>query len=185
MELIESLDIKLLQLINDSGGPVVDQIMIGLSDKYIWIPLYLYIIFRLYQRSGISAWIPVLMLILLVTCTDQLTSSFMKSYFERLRPCKDPTLSSWISVVHKCGGRYGFASSHAANTMVLAFFLFLWEERTTFSKIMIAWAALVGFSRIYLGVHFPGDVIVGILIGILLAIPGYYVVAKIMNRAST
>ncbi len=182
MELIENLDIALFQAINGISGGPLDQLMIWLSDKYVWIPLYVYVLFRLYQKTGRDFWIPVLAIVLVITLSDQFTSSFMKPFFERLRPCKDPDLANVVNQVDRCGGRYGFASSHAANTMGLAFFLFLFEKRSTFTVTMLIWAFFVGFSRVYLGVHFPGDVVVGFVVGIVFAYSLFKLMVRFTNQ---
>ena len=175
LETIVEWDYTLFKLINGSGPPFIDSLMILLSDKLIWVPLYLWIIFKLaesYRHNLLWVLVP---LVLAVVISDQVTSAFMKPFFERLRPCRDPLLSDTVIIVSKCGGRYGFASSHAANTMALGMFSWLYF-RNSFAWGMITWALLVGLSRIYLGVHFPGDVVVGALIGIVAAITCYLLI---------
>jgi|TARA_B110000046_G_scaffold159945_1_gene172732 undecaprenyl-diphosphatase len=167
IEFIKSLDLLLLDLINGTGRPYLDPIMIFLSGKFVWIPLYLYLIFLLYAQYGKRFWVPLLFILISLTLSDQFTSSFMKPYFQRLRPCLDAHLTIVVEVVKGCGGKYGFASSHAANTMGLAVFylMFFKNKKKILAYAIFTWALLVGYSRAYLGVHYPGDVIVGFLIG--------------------
>ncbi|RED95617.1 phosphatase PAP2 family protein [Marinoscillum furvescens] len=164
LETLLQWDTDLFLALNGLGTPHLDQTMSFLSNKYVWIPMYLYLIFRLYQRHNRSFYLPLLALILVIVCTDQITASILKPYFERLRPCKDPLLEGLVYTVGKCRG-FSFASGHAANTFGLAaFFYFL--EKSPLAIALLVWAALVSYSRIYLGVHYPTDVTVGALIGI-------------------
>jgi len=167
IEFIKSIDLTLLDLINGAGRPFLDSIMIFLSAKFVWIPLYLYLIFLLYAQYGKRFWIPLLFIVISLTLSDQFTSSFMKPYFQRLRPCLDQSLAIVVEIVKGCGGKYGFASSHAANTMGLAVFylMLLKTKKKILAYAIFTWALMVGYSRAYLGVHYPGDVIVGFLVG--------------------
>ena len=167
IEFIKSIDLILLDLINGTGRPFLDPIMIFLSGKFVWIPLYLYLIFLLYAQYGKRFWIPLLFILISLTLSDQFTSSFMKPYFQRLRPCLDQSLTIVVEVVKGCGGKYGFASSHAANTMGLAIFylMLLKKKKKILAYAIFTWALMVGYSRAYLGVHYPGDVMVGFLVG--------------------
>lgn len=163
-----AIDQELFIWLNGWHHPALDQLMIFFSAKLVWIPLYLwlaYYLFRTFKRLGI---IYLLTVLLAVAVSDQLTSSLMKPGFERLRPCHDPTLADAIRIVDGCGGRYGFASGHAANSFMLAvFFASVFRLRPHF-KWLLAWAAIVAYSRVYLGVHFPGDILVGGLLGSLI-----------------
>lgn len=167
IEFIKSIDLLILDLINGTGRPFLDPIMIFLSGKFVWIPLYLYLIFLLYEQYGKRFWIPLLFILISLTLSDQFTSSFMKPFFQRLRPCLDQSLAIVVEVVKGCGGKYGFASSHAANTMGLAVFylMLLKEKKKILAYAIFTWALMVGYSRAYLGVHYPGDVMVGFLVG--------------------
>ncbi|WP_421889527.1 phosphatase PAP2 family protein [Marinoscillum sp.] len=160
-----ALDEKIFLIFNGLGSPHLDTFMIWMSDKYLWIPLYLYLIFRLYQQEGKQLTWPLITLIIVIICTDQTTAGFMKPYFERLRPCKDPALENLMIVIGECRGKFGFASGHAANSFGLAAF-FYFHERSRFSKVLLLWAAVVSYSRVYLGVHYPADILVGTLVGI-------------------
>ena len=167
IEQIKEWDHELFLWLNNMGHPELDGFMVFLSAKLVWIPLYLGLIFMLYRHHGNQFWKPLLFLIAAVTIAAQITSSFMKPFFERLRPCKDPQFEGLMTLVGKCGGRFGFASSHAANTFALSIF-FVSLTRIKWYYLLVLWSALVAYSRIHLGVHFPADIIVGASIGAIL-----------------
>ncbi|VXD10455.1 phosphatase PAP2 family protein [Marinoscillum sp. 108] len=182
LEWVLELDEKIFLTLNGLGSPYLDTFMIWMSDKYLWIPLYLYLIFRLYQQEGKKLLWPLITLIVVIICTDQTTAGFMKPYFERLRPCKDPALEDLIVIIGECRGKFGFASGHAANSFGLAAF-FYFKERSLFSKGLLLWAAIVSYSRVYLGVHYPADILVGMLVGVFWAYVLYATMKSFRLRA--
>lgn len=104
-----------------------------------------------------------------VWLADRISSSWFKPFFQRLRPCHDPALARTIRLVESygCGGQFGFMSSHAANTAALATFLsaVLPRRFRVAKSLLVAWSVLTGYSRVYLGAHFPGDVLAGWVLG--------------------
>ncbi|MBC5773422.1 phosphatase PAP2 family protein [Pontibacter sp. KCTC 32443] len=183
LEKLIELDKELFVYLNDMQSPFWDPIMVFASDKYVWIPFYLgligYVIWK-YKRQSI----PMLLLaVLTIALADSITSGIFKPYFARLRPCHDETLSDVINLVAGCGGKFGFMSSHAANAFGFAVFfnLILSDRYTIFKVILVAWAVIVSYSRIYLGVHFPGDVVGGAIVGSFAAYVcslGYAIIIK-------
>jgi undecaprenyl-diphosphatase len=163
------IDEQLFLILNRMHDSWLDPVMWLFSKTEASIPLYAFLLLHIYRVFKEKTWGILLTVGLLILLTDQFTSGLMKPYFERLRPSHDPDLEGMVHIVNGySGGSYGFASSHAANTFGIAMFLScLLRKEKPWINWLFLWAALVSYTRIYLGVHYPGDILVGALIGIL------------------
>ncbi len=180
LEILNQLDQELLLFLNSINSPFFDSFMFLLSGKLVWAAFYLAIIVQIYRTYGWKNCVYLVVAIaLVITCCDQLASGFLKPTFQRFRPSRSPEISNLVHIVNGyTGGKYGFASSHAANVFGLATFCSLLFHNRKLSLFLFSWAALVSYSRIYLGVHYPGDIIVGTAIGLFFG----YLIFKILPK---
>lgn len=158
--------------------------MLWATETFFWTPLYLVLLALIIKTYKWNAVLILVGIALTITLADQITSSVMKPYFARPRPSHEAGLQGLLHLVNGyTGGAYGFASSHAANTFGVALFIFLLLRRhyAWISAIFI-WAALVSYTRIYLGVHYPGDIAVGALVGSACGLIAFWCTQQIEKR---
>ncbi len=176
-ETINQLDTDLFLWLNGLYAPWLDPVMVVITGRDVWIPFYALLIGGLAFRYSKRAIGMVLTLAVSVAISDQTASALLKPLTHRLRPCHTPELQKFIHPVLECGGLYGFASSHAANTFALATGLWLLLGRQyPVVRWVFLWAAIVSYSRIYVGAHYPLDVLTGAGIGVFaawLCVTGY------------
>ncbi|MEM9982901.1 MAG: phosphatase PAP2 family protein, partial [Bacteroidota bacterium] len=158
-------DKSFVALINQLHTPFGDVLMYWTYEKLTWVPFYVLLIILLIKNFGWSTLYYLVAIALTITLADQLTSSFMKPFFARLRPCHSPDLPNLL-LPAGCGGSFGFASSHAANTFGLAMVISLiFSKVYRYVGLMFLWASFVSFSRVYLAAHYFTDILVGACLG--------------------
>src|SRR5512133_3576124 len=163
--MLEHLDQQFFLFLNSFHTDFLDPVMYAISGKLIWAPLYAAILTYLAIREKRKFWLILLFVLAAVILADQ-GSNLFKFTVKRLRPCHEPDLAGLVYTVKgKCGGMYSFISSHAANSFNVALISLLFIKKRWFTISIIIWASVVGYSRIYLGVHYPGDVICGSILG--------------------
>jgi undecaprenyl-diphosphatase len=159
-------DTQIFLWINNHSPAALDGFFLFITRVDVWLPLYVLLLWGLYKRyPGRSfLWI-VGGLMLMVLIADQGSVKLFKETFQRLRPCNNPELDGLFRALKEgCGGKYGFVSSHAANSFALAFFIGILTNRKLWA-LMVFWAFMVSYSRIHIGVHYPADIFFGGLFG--------------------
>jgi undecaprenyl-diphosphatase len=163
--MVERIDQQVFLYLNSFHTPFFDWLMYTMSGIAIWIPLYLAIVVFLGIKYKRKFLIILLFIAVAAIFSDQF-SVFIKNLVQRPRPCHEPSLEGLVHIVNGiCGGMYGFVSSHATNLFDVAFLSLLFVRKRWYTISILIWAAVIGYSRIYLGVHYPGDVLCGALLG--------------------
>ena len=192
IDTLNTLDHELMLWLNYDGGTFQDAFWYTLSQIPSWIPLYITIIFVMLQPSDgqkQKRWMKFILLLLFTALvfafTDQISAGIIKPLVQRPRPSHDSSIMDQLHFVNDYhGGAYGFVSSHAANCFGLAVWVSCLYKRRSLVTAMILYAVLNCYSRIYLGVHFPGDIICGTILGILCGWLGYYCYTRFCQRFS-
>lgn len=189
MDTILEIDKELLIWINSFHAAWLDPIMLVITKTFFWTPLYLFFVFLIFKKLGKDAWFALAGAALTILLADGITAQIMKPCFERLRPSQDPAVQNLLHLVTQSngqpyrGGLYGFASSHAANTFGTATIMWLlFRDKTKWIGLAFLWAACMTYTRLYLGVHFPGDILVGGLVGVLSGFAGFKLFQWLQRR---
>ena len=183
IESIKHWDEKAFLWLNSFHSDGLDPIVLQLTQTITWVPLYLLLLYLIYRKDPKNtAWV-IGGAMLTILLADQVSSGLMKPYFERLRPCHNPQWEELLHSYGRCGGLYGFVSSHAANTFGMATFLTLiLHKKQKGIYWLFLYAVVVSYTRIYLGVHYPLDVFFGALVGVLSAYLSWAVVVILKRK---
>ena len=169
LEKILTLDTELLVYLNGLGSPAYDGLWLFITRQSNWVPLFLLLLYVIYKKLGVKQTLYLLLFItVIVAITDQTTNLF-KNGFQRLRPCNNPEINTVIRVV-QVRNSFSFFSGHASNSMAVAAFLyFVLRDKIKFFGLIFVWPLIFAYSRIYLGLHYPGDILTGYLFGFTFA----------------
>lgn len=180
LEILDNVDASLLLFLNGANNEFFDELFWLITGKFAWIPMICVLLFCTFRKDWKTGVLVIVGIALTITLCDQVSSGIIKDAVCRLRPTRDPEISSLVHVVNGYrGGQYGFVSSHAANSFGVAMFLAMMFRNRAFSWIIMLWAAVLSYSRIYLGVHYPGDIVCGGLLGVALGAVVYCIYIRV------
>lgn len=170
MEFIQNLDTSLLKFIHTClGCEVLDKLCPILRTKTTWIPLYLILAYSLWKNYRRDYWKIILTTVVLVSFCDILCAQFLKNLFQRIRPCHLMEFSGWLRDFSLCSNTFSFPSCHAMNHAALASFVSYYLN-ARYKWLLFAWVLIIGFSQMYVGVHYPSDILGGMFIGWLVSL---------------
>ncbi len=169
LQKILDIDIELFLFLNSHHTPFWDVVMLMVTRQEIWFPFFLLIIFLIIKKYRAKSVLILIIISLTILLSDQL-SVMVKDTVQRLRPVHDPQIEALVHYVFRKGGLYGFVSSHAANSFAIFYFTYKLFKGRGYSFLIFFWALIMSYSRIYLGVHFPLDILGGAVLGMLIGL---------------
>lgn len=187
-ESLKSWDTAIFFFINSIHNDFFDFLMIWISNKYIWIPFYIFLSYLIIKQFGEKSVLIIIIAILMIVASDQLSTILFKDTIKRYRPTHNIMIKDMVHTVYGYrGGQYGFISSHAANSFaIMTFILCILKRNYKYLwYILPAYAIMIAYSRIYLGVHYPSDIICGALFGSIIAFIFYLIYSYFSNKVIT
>lgn len=176
---------QILLFFNGFHNEYFDSVMYNLTWRFMWVPMYVAMVYCVFKSmKAREAVVFLLMVVLTITLADQVCSHVLRPIFHRLRPSNlDNPISAYVHIVanHR-GGRYGLPSCHASNTAALSMLLVLHFRSHLLRYSMLLWFLMICYTRMYLGVHYPGDLLLGTIVGATVAVGVYYGVGALANK---
>lgn len=168
LEKILSFDTELFIFLNGLGSEKYDGFWLTITNQTSWIPFFVFLLYLIFKKLGIKQTLVLIVFVAILVLVADQTSNAFKIGFQRLRPCSNPEINTFIRVV-KSSDTFSFFSGHAANSMGVATFLYLiFKKDYNYFWLVFLWPLIFAYSRIYLGLHYPIDIIFGYLCGAIL-----------------
>ncbi|MDX2003593.1 MAG: phosphatase PAP2 family protein [Chitinophagales bacterium] len=185
MDYLIHLDHQLFHTINQGlKNGFLDLFMPLMRNKWMWLPLYTFSGFFILNNFKKDGWKILLGAVIVIVLSDQMSSSIVKPLFERIRPCNDPYIKASVRTLVACGSGFSFTSSHAANHFAISIFaglLFFSKSRFLF-PILLLWSTIVGFAQVYVGVHYPSDIVGGGILGTVIGISCFFATRYFLSQ---
>lgn len=180
---LKQIDTSITLFFNGSDSTIIDGIAITATNTITWIPIAIVLFYILLKNNHIiDVFFIIVGIAFSVLLADQMASGICKPFFCRYRPTHDPEIMQFVDIVNNYrGGKYGFFSSHAANTFAVATFLTYLMRNKCLTILLFSWAILNCWTRIYLGVHYVGDILVGVIWGIIVGMLSFALSMKLRN----
>jgi undecaprenyl-diphosphatase len=182
LEKIINLDKQLLVFLNGLGSETFDPLWLILTKQVNWIPFFLLLLYLVYTKIGVKQTVVIVLLVAVLLTVNNTITEFFKTTFERLRPCNDPEIKDIIRNI-KPSATFSFFSGHSSNTMAVFVFLYLiFKKHYKYFWVLILWPLIFSYSRIYLGLHFPTDILAGYSCGIIMGFITYKVYTIVQEK---
>ena len=167
LEKIIEIDKELLVFLNGLGSQTFDSLWLIITKQSSWIPLFLFLLYLVYKKLGTKQTLFIVLFVAVLLTVNNTITELFKSTFQRLRPCNDPEIKDIIRII-KPSTSFSFFSGHSSNTMAVFVFLYsIFKKQYKYFWILILWPLTFAYSRIYLGLHFPTDILAGYTCGII------------------
>jgi undecaprenyl-diphosphatase len=184
IEKIIALDKQVLVYLNSFGSTTFDALWLVITKQINWSPFFVLLGFLIYRKRGAKNLLIVVLFVSILLWIGNESVEFCKNYFQRLRPCNDPEIIGIIRIVHQ-SNTFSFFSGHAANSMAsMTFLFFILRKNYNFAALIFLYPLIFAYSRIYLGVHFPIDILTGYTFGIILGSIFYKLYNYFQNKFS-